>query len=218
MSLTAVVAAGLEPDPGRARRLLGEELQDPRYRPDLLQRALDWLGDRFHGLRDGTGNVLGDLGRPVLLVVLLVVVVGVALLLARLRRDPRGTDSDRAVFDDLRRSADEHRALARAAQAEGDHDTAVIEGLRAVAAGLVERRVVTDTPAATAREVADVAAPRFPALAGRLGDAARVFDETRYGGRPADRARAASVLDLEDDLRRAAPGVPDAGPVLAVPR
>ncbi len=71
-----------------------------------------------------------------------------------------------------------------------DWDDAVVEGMRALAAGLVERRLVDDVPAATAHEVTTLAAPRFPSYADRLERAARVFDETRYGDHRADpRAR-----------------------------
>lgn len=212
-----MLRVALDPDPDRARRLLEQELSAPKYRSGLLQRALDWVGDHLTGT-DGTGNLLGALGRPVLLVVLLVLVVGVAVLLSGLRRDPRVGTAARTVFDDVRRSAEEHRALARAALADDDFDTAVVEGLRALTAGLVERQVVADAPAATAREVAEVAAPRYPALAGRLAEAARLFDETRYGGRRADRARAETVLGVEDDVRRTSPSGATSGPVLAVPR
>lgn len=217
MSHLLLLPAALDPEPGPARRLLTRELQDPKYRPDLLGRLGDWVGDRLDDL-GGPGRGLGLLGRPLLLVLLLLVVVGVVLVLVRLRRDPHVGGAGTSVFDDVRRSAAEHRALAHAALSEAGHDTAVVEGLRALAAGLVERQVVTDTPAATAREVADVAAPRFPGMADRLGEAARVFDETRYGERPADRRRAELVLDVEDSLRRSDPVAPSAGPVLAVPR
>ncbi|GGF43078.1 hypothetical protein GCM10011519_16200 [Marmoricola endophyticus] len=218
---TALAAAPsvVRPDPGQARRLLGEELRDPKYRPGLLERLRDWLSDLLSG-RDG-GDLIGALGVPVLVVLVLVLAVGGALLVGRLRRDPVAPTEDTPLFDDVRRPAAEHRQLARAALDREDFDTAVVEGLRATAAELAERRIVTDTPAATAREVAAVAAPRFPERGAELAEAARVFDETRYGERHADRSRAELVLAVDDGIHRTRPATEDpgsSGPVLAVPR
>ncbi len=116
--------------------------------------------------------------------------------------------------------AAEHRRLARVAHESGDWDEAVVEGMRALAAGLVERQLVDDVPAATAHEVTALAAPRFPSFADRLEVAATVFDETRYGDRRATRERAAEMLDLDSALGGAGPtnGSTSRGPVPAVPR
>ncbi len=209
----------LAPDPGTAHDWLQRELLRSEYQVSLLQRVKDWLAHLLDRAQTATGNFAG-LGRPLLLLLALLLVVGVVLLAVRLRRNPHLARNPEPVFGDVRRSAAEHRALAQAGYDAGRWDDAVVEGMRALAAALVERRLVDDIPAATAHEVTALAAPRFPSYDGRLESAAGVFDETRYGDRHATRDRAAAMLDLERDLGAATPqtGTTRRGPIDAVPR
>ena len=149
-----------------------------------------------------------------------VVALLLVLVLSRLRRNAGADRTPEPVFGDVRRTAAEHRRLARAAYDTGAWDDAVVEGMRALAAGLVERQLVDDVPAATAHEVTTLAAPRFASYADRLEVAARVFDETRYGDHRATREHAGAMLDLESALTGANPtNASDArDPVAAVPR
>jgi hypothetical protein len=205
------------PDPDRAHDLLARELAHAAYQRSLGERiseAFDHLVDRA---QNAAGS-LSDLGWPVLLALVVVVVGLLAWLLARLQRNPATEEGPTPVFDDVRRPAAEHRRLARAALADEDWDTAVVEGVRGLAAGLVERGLVPDVPATTAREVTGQAAARFPALAVRLDAAALTFDETRYGDHHATRDRAVAVLAVDDDLAASTPTGGSSGPVLAVPR
>jgi Domain of unknown function (DUF4129) len=207
------------PDPGTAHDWLRQELLKPDYRPSALEQVRDWFGSLFDKAQSGTGSFAG-LGRPLLLLLLLLLVALVVVLAIRLRRNPAAGREASSVFGDVRRTAAEHRRLARAAFDGGEWDAAVVEGMRAVAARLVERRLVDDVPAATAHEVTRLAAPRFPAYAERLESAAQVFDETRYGDRRATRERAAAMLDLDRDLDVTGPAAGNGrpGPVAAVPR
>ncbi|MGI9156873.1 MAG: DUF4129 domain-containing protein [Marmoricola sp.] len=209
----------LLPDPATAHDWLQRELLRQEYRPSLLQRVRDWFAHLFDKAQSGTGNFAG-LGRPLLLLLVLLLVAGLVLLAVRLRRNPRAADPGETVFGDIRRRAAEHRALADAAFGDGRWDDAVVEGMRALAAALVERQLVDDLPAVTAHEVTGLAAPRFPSYAARLESAAGVFDETRYGDRHATRDRARAMLDLDRDLGAATPetGTTRRGPVEAVPR
>ncbi|MDQ6642650.1 MAG: DUF4129 domain-containing protein [Actinomycetota bacterium] len=208
----------LVPDPDTARDWLRRELLKSDYQPSPLERVRSWLNHLFDKAQSSTGNFAG-LGRPLLLVLLLVVVTGVVFLVFRLRRNPGAREND-AVFGDVRRNAADHRRLAQAAFDAGEWDDAVVEGMRAITAQLVERRLVDDVPAATAHEVTTLAMRRFPSYQQSLETAARVFDETRYGDRTATRDRARRMLDLDRELDAASPihGNGRRGPVAAVPR
>ena len=179
----------LHPDADTAREWLRQELLRREYRPNLVQRMQEWFQELLDKAQGGTGN-FGGLSDAVLLGLTVVVALLLVFVLSRLRRNAGADRTPEPVFGDVRRSAAEHRRLARAAYDTGVWDDAVVEGMRALAAGLVERQLVDDVPAATAHEVTTLAAPRFPSYADRLETAAAVFDETRYGDHRATRERA----------------------------
>ena len=109
---------------------------------------------------------------------------------------------------------------ARAALGAGRWDDAVLEAVRALAAGLVERGLTPERRASRSRDHRRRRRHAVPRRAGAGSEqVAAAFDETRYGDRPADEAQARAAVELERDLARAAPGGPGAtGPVGAVPR
>jgi Domain of unknown function (DUF4129) len=209
----------LHPDADTAREWLRQELLRREYRPNLVERMQDWFQDLLAKAQGGAGN-FGGLSDAVLLGLTVVVALLLVFVLSRLRRNAGADRTPEPVFGDVRRTAAEHRRLARAAYDTAVWEDAVVEGMRALAAGLVERQLVDDVPAATAHEVTTLAAPRFPSYADRLEVAARVFDETRYGDHRATRGRAGAMLDLESALTGASPanGTKVRGPVGAVPR
>lgn len=191
---------GLDPD--QARHLLERELAKQDYSGahvtwwDRASRAfLDWLGSLGpDGLgSDGVGRTLLVVAVVVLLAVVVLVVVTRGLPRRRARLRAAGTGG---VFDgDDQRSAATIAAAARAALGAGDHDTAVLEGYRALARDLGERDLVPDVPGATARAIADRASAPFPGLADRVRTAATTFDAVRYLGVTADEPAARRVLD-----------------------
>jgi hypothetical protein len=208
----------LRPDPGPARDWVRNELAKSEYQPSLLERVVGWFRHLIGKLLDATQQI-GRIDPVVGFALLVLLLVGVALLLSRLRRDPRSAGRDRAVVEDSRTTAAQYRARAGAALAQERWDDAVLDGMRAIAVGLVERALSEDVPSATAHEVADAAALVFPAERARLVRAARLFDDVRYGDRHASRAGATDLLDLERTLRDLRPEAgPADGPVLAVPR
>ncbi len=218
MTASALVVAALRPDPDQAQDWVRAELAKREYQPTLLERVIGWFMDFLQGILD-TASGFGRLDPAIALVALAALVIGLAVVLARLRPDPTRRTQPGPVLAEARVSAAEHRALAERARAEGRFDDAVIEAMRAIAVGLVERAVLDDRPAATAREVAADAATAFPAYGDRLRGAADRFDTVRYGDRHADRASADELLDLEASVRRTRPvEAAGAGPVLAVPR
>ena len=113
---------------------------------------------------------------------------------------PDRASDDRAVLTDEVISADELRARAEAALAEGRHEDAVVDGFRAVATRQVERGRLADTPGATAHEVAVALGREFPHLRQRVEDGGTLFDAVLYGDRPATAAQARAVLALDDEL------------------
>jgi hypothetical protein len=199
--LTSVVAdPPLDPTGGDARSALRRELLRPEYNDqNVVQRVIDWFERRLGGLIDATSTspVISTLLAMVILVVL---VLGLALLVSRVRRTARVAARRRAVLTDEVVTAGELRTRAQAALAAGRFEDAVVDGFRALAVRQVERGRLADSPGATAHEVAASLASEYPDHDSRVSAAAVLFEQVLYGGRPADRAQADSVLRLDDDL------------------
>jgi len=189
--------------PGReeAREAAREELSRKAYadaRPPLLQRFVDWL---FEQLGDLLGSASARLpaGRWGVLVLVVLLLALVAVVLTRVRPTRRTAAGE--VFEAGRvLSAAEHRSAADAAAARGDHRLAVTERFRAVVRELESRGVVEPRPGWTADEVARAGGTAVPAVAEPLGRAATLFDQVRYGGRPATAATYASLVALDDEV------------------
>ena len=192
----------LDPSGSEARSKLRRELLHPEYhQQNLIQEVFSWLDaqgrQRARPRLAGTAalDVHGDAG-------LRRARAGAWPGWSRAPGTPRGTqDEQRAVLTDEVVTADELRARAEAALEAGRFEEAVVEGFRAVAVRQVERGRLSDTPGATAHEVAEALArgvrrDRRTACTG----SARLFDEVLYGDRPATREQAGSVLALDDDL------------------
>jgi Domain of unknown function (DUF4129) len=197
--LAPVAQVPVQPDAEQGRAWARAELAGPEYEhPSLVRRALAWLIDRLLDLPLPHGSGTAITGT-------LVVGALVALLAWAVRRagGPLGRrrSAPEAVFDDAPRSAAWHRAAADAAAAAGDLRTAVLERFRAVVRELEERAVVAEQPGRTAGEAAQAAASRLPALGERLTVGARIFDDVRYGGRPATAAMDDALRDLDAALR-----------------
>ncbi|MFF0448317.1 DUF4129 domain-containing protein [Streptomyces sp. NPDC004609] len=190
-----------------AREAAERELTKPMYHendPNLLERALDRFWEWVGGLLDvaagaAPGGVVG------LVVIALVAAALIAALLWRLgtpRRTPSTADS---LFDDVPRSASEHRAAAEAHAAAGRWNQAVQERMRAVVRALEERALLDPRPGRTADEAAAEGGRSLPGHADGLRSAAREFDEVTYGGRTADQQAYLRLRDLDLRLERAKP-------------
>jgi hypothetical protein len=92
-------------------------------------------------------------------------------------------------------------SLADQLAAQGRYAEAVRERLRAMVRCLVERGVIEDRPGWTVTELAAAAGAALPAVAPPLTEAAGVFSDIWYGGRPAHAAADARMRALERDLR-----------------
>ncbi|NQX14179.1 DUF4129 domain-containing protein [Microbacteriaceae bacterium VKM Ac-2855] len=206
-----------DPDAEQARRLLQNELSDPRYQAakptwfDLLARAVrDWFTSLSAPSGDGGASVAAIVG-----VVVVAAIVIAVLLVTGVPRLQRRSALRGAVLDvDDQRSADAIRSAASAAAAAGDWDTAVEEAFRAIARALAERTVVIASPGTTAHGVAERAAASFAAEADGLRAAADDFDRVRYLGSHGDRAAYERVRALDQRLAAARPS--SAGSVAGV--
>jgi Domain of unknown function (DUF4129) len=190
----------LVPTPDEARSKLRRELLRPEYNEqNLIQRLIGWVERQV-----GKGLDAASDAPPLSTLAAMVILVGLAALLvwlaSRARRTARTRDEDRAVLTDEVITADELRARAEAALAEGRHEDAVIDGFRAVATRPVERGRLSDTPGATAHEVALALGREFPQLREHVESAGTLFDAVLYGDRPATAGQAASVIALDDEL------------------
>jgi hypothetical protein len=213
-----VTRAVLFPDPEPAREWMSRELSRPEYQASLLERLGHWIEDLLATLRQASGHI-GSLN-PVAATVLLVVLAALlALVLSRLRRNPAASDQSGRVFAAHRLAASDHRRLAQEALERGAWDEAVVEGVRALAAGLSERGLVPEQPDVTVHELSENAAALYPSLGSRLRTAARTFDETRYGDRPAGEQEARDTVAIDLETSRTQPeATPGRSTAPAVPR
>lgn len=192
--------APLDPSPDEARSLLRRELLRPEYHEqDLLDRLLDWLERTLESGLDAASTVPA-LSTFVAMLLLCLLVLALWWLASRARRSPAAARAAGPVLGDEQVSAAELRRRAEAALAEDRADDAVVDAFRALAVRQVERGRLPDAPGTTAHEVARDLGSAVPALAGRVDDAAALFDLVLYGGRPATRDQAVAVLALDDDL------------------
>ena len=198
-TLVTGVPKSFFPDPETARELLQEELARPEYQEPFLERVARWFNELVDSARDATATS-GGLSQLAALVLLALLVVGVAVALSRLRANPTPATSGAAVFSDAPETAEEHRRRANVALKQQLWGEAVIESVRALASGLVERNLMPEQSGVTVHEISWRAAELFPGHRRRLETMTAVFDETRYGERAADEARARDVVALEAEL------------------
>ncbi|WP_147212944.1 DUF4129 domain-containing protein, partial [Nocardioides szechwanensis] len=190
----------LDPSGDEARSLLRRELLSPEYHEqNLLERLRNWLERRIDGGVSSASDAPALQTFATMLVVLLLV-AGLVFVVTRARRTARAAQERRSVLTAEEITADQLRARALAALAEGRHEDALVDAFRALAVRQVERGRLDDTPGATAHEVAAVLAAEYPHQRSRVDDGARLFDAVLYGDRPATREQAAAVLALDDEL------------------
>jgi hypothetical protein len=152
-----------------------------RQQDPLLVRAIKAIGHWLSSVLDG---VPASSGGGVWLALLVIGFVVVALVVWRRVGTPRrsATAAGGVLATGRAMTAAEHRALADAAAGRGDHETAVLEQMRAVVRALEERGVIEPRPGRTAAEVAREGGDGMPAATGVLVVAARTFDDVVYGG------------------------------------
>ena len=196
-----------------ARQAAEQELARPEYaaeQPSLLARAAQWVLERIDdALAEAARHAPG--GNVGLVVLGLLLVLGVVVVRLRLGRIDRVTTAKNGLFDAQTVTAGHHRRSADAHAARGEWAEAVRERLRAVVRDLEERDLIQSRPGRTADEAAADGGLALPSCAEQLRAAARTFDDVWYGGVPGTAAMDAQLRAVDDDVRRARPGVP-AGP------
>lgn len=195
-----------------AQELAREELARQVYReagPGLTERVLRWLVDKVVSALDAFAAVSPGGYAGVAVLVLLVLAAIVAL---RLRMGPLGgrVALEDPLFGGAARSAAEHRVLAERHAAAGEWAQAVRERLRAVVRALEERALLDPRPGRTADEAAREGGAALPSCATGLMQAAQVFDDVWYGGRPAgpEQDRVLREVDAAVQAARPAARVP----------
>lgn len=156
----------------------------------------------------------------VVLAILVVLLIVIVLAWARPARTRRARVS--AVLGGQAMTAREYRRRSRQLADSGDCSAAIIEGVRAIAAELDERGVLSPRVGRTAYELAVEAESELPALAGELRAVTALFDDVRYGDRPGSRAGYELVSKVDASVQAARATVADTPhavpPGPAVPR
>ena len=210
------MTGGQGPGIGRLRgqQLARRELAHSIYRPSLLSRLwhdiTHWLSSLVNTSSAGSPSWWG------LILLAVAVAAAVAVVMywlgpTRVTRQARA----RAIQDGEHRSPDDHRAAADRLAASGSYAEAIIERIRAVVIDLEARDILLRRPARTARELAVEAGAAFPAEAAGLSEAARQFDDVRYGGRAGTEPGYSRIRDL--DLRLKAAAATLTGPARPIP-
>ncbi|CAN7346778.1 DUF4129 domain-containing protein [Knoellia sp. LjRoot47] len=193
----------LDPTRSEGRRLLQDELSKPRYavEPSLWDRFREWL----LGLLDTSGPGLPSWVFVVVVLVALALIALVVVVLLRPEARARRSATDRGVLDERGVDATAYRLRASNAARQGDWDTVVLDGYRAIVAASVERTVLDDLPGRTAHEASLELSKAFPDETGGVRAAADRFDAVRYGHDRAAESDGRAVLDLDERLGRARP-------------
>jgi hypothetical protein len=187
-----------------AQRLARQELAKAIYHPH--QSFLGWVSDQLDRFfNTASGAVPGGWWALVALAALAVIIA--ALVFARVGPVARSRRQAGAgpISDLTPLTAREHRELAHGLAAAGDFSGAILEYVRAIAADLEERAILTPGPGRTADELAREAGRLIPAHAGALEEVARLFDDVRYGGRDGTAEGVERVRDLDAAIRTAFP-------------
>lgn len=190
----------LDTPPDEARSKLRRELLRPEYNEqNVVSRIFGWVERQVSEGLDAASKA-PPLSTFAALVVFAGLVVLLAWLVSRARRTARVPGEEQAVLTSEVISADELRARAERALADGRHEDAVVDAFRALTARQIERGRLSDAPGATAHEVATALGSEFPHLGNRVRAGGRLFDAVLYGDRPAGVAQARELLDLDDEL------------------
>jgi hypothetical protein len=192
--------AGGIPVTGRraGQRLARTELSKAIYhhQPPFTERVvhflLTWLARLFRATQGLPGGWWGFVALVVLAAILVAVVLARIGPVARAQRRRAGP-----VAVAPTRTAREHRNAAAGLAEAGDYAAAICERVRAIAAELDERGILTPRIGRTADEFAAEAGRALPAHAAGLLGAARLFDEVRYGQRPGTRPGYEQVAELD---------------------
>jgi hypothetical protein len=198
----------------RGQQLARRELARSIYRPSLVTRLwhdiTHWLSSLISTSSAGSPSWWG--------LILLAVAVAAAVAVTfywlgptRMNKQAGGSP----IRTGRVRGADEHRADADRLAASANYAAAIVERVRAIVVDLETREILLPRPARTAMELVAEAGAAFPAESAELADAARRFDDVRYGGRAGTEPGYRRIRDLDARLKAAAASpAGSAGPAL----
>ncbi|MCK0176393.1 DUF4129 domain-containing protein [Mycolicibacterium sp. F2034L] len=193
--------ATMDIDRDAARDAAQTELGKPIYPKDSwTERISAWLEDLLYRIAQESSTVPGGWLTVAVLVALLVVAIVVAARIATRTLRTRRTET--TLFDRHELDAAGHRATAERHATAGEWAPAIRHRLRAVARGLEESGALQPVPGRTATELARDASTVAPQSTDALRDAAEIFNDVSYGGRPGSADEYRLVADLDDRLRR----------------
>jgi hypothetical protein len=219
--LTATTAAGAtgltaghagEPLVGRSQgaQLAHQELARSIYHPSLIarltSRVLNWLSLVLARLLAGTPSWIAV---TVLAIAILVVIAAMWYYAGPVRASRR--DRSKVIDGGTQPSAAAHRAAADKFAGAGDYQSAIIEGVRAIAADLESRQILPARSGRTAAELGTEIALTIPAEAAAARQVTRLFDDVRYGGRSGSADGYQQVRDLDLRISAASIGAASTG-------
>ena len=203
----------LDPSTDQARQWLTEELAGSDYRDtrSLFQRLMDWLSERLTDLQSTTGTGGASLPPIVITLVVVLLLVGVVYLFTRIRVESKAVTERRTLLGDSVLTAEQLRAEAGRALAEGRFDDAVLAWTRAIARDAESRTLLPDARSMTAHEVGAALAVAFPSLVSDISRTMDRFDAVAYGDESATRDDAMTARSTDAALHSAKPVLPPRG-------
>ncbi|WP_449373522.1 DUF4129 domain-containing protein [Arthrobacter psychrolactophilus] len=173
----------LVPDADEARRWAQEELAHKVYqdaKPGLAEQIAALVRSAIDEFLNNVGSPSGNFALAIAIGALLLAIVAIVFIIRpRLNRTVAATKDVFAGEPLL--SAEQHRALARAAAASQDFHTAISEQFRAMVRAAEERDVSLPALGRTALEIAVELQRAFPAQGHSLLNSAEIFNAVRYG-------------------------------------
>jgi hypothetical protein len=208
--LLGALPRDLDPSTEQARQWMSEELARSEYQDtrSLFQRLMDWLAERLADLQgtQGTGGV--SLPPLVITGVVVLIVVGIAFLLTRIRVESRAVAERKTLLGNSALTAEQLRREAERALAENRFDDAVLAWTRAIARDAESRTLLPDAPSMTAHEVGTALAVAFPAHVDDIASTMDRFDAVAYGDQAASRDDALATRATDAALHGARPVLP----------
>ena len=209
--LAAALPRDLDPSTDQARQWLSDELARSEYQntSSLLQRLMDWLGDRLADLQSTQGTGGASLPPVVITLVVALLVAGGVVLLTRIRVESRSVaDRRKTLLGDSVLTADQLRREAERALSDGRFDDAVLAWTRAIARDAESRTLLPDARSMTAHEVGAALAVAFPSQVADINRTMDLFDAAAYGDLTASRDDAMTTRSTDAALHAAKPVLP----------
>lgn len=188
----------VEEAPGRAEEVLSrDEFQEPDRSP--IERAIDWIGDRLDDVFGaGTSGSVPSFTAWLVLIPLAALVVWLAVRAGRtVTRDK--AEGGAEVQVESARGARDWLEVAADLEAEGRWKEGLRARYRALAARLVELRVIDELAGRTTGEHRVEVARAAPAAATAFAGAAELFDRAWYGDLPTGPDESRRFQELADE-------------------